>query len=232
MRQIKVESRNGVYRTVFESSNELGIPDLLPDKLYSDSDQIELAVCGFSKLSSCEVKGKVFGYWTDDFRFEACWNKPRTMLDKILLASPAAMVEPDFSTLDSDPFVLQLQAVYKSRWVGRYWQEYGINIIPNIQWSTLSSLSWSLVGIPRSPPMIAIEGRQRQRKDFSRWLQCVNTVCEILSPQTILLYGATKEMAEGVKADVLVFSAATPRNKQPLLMQRKAYKTPCGETVW
>ncbi len=218
-------ARTGVYRQLFDSSNPLGIPDLLPEMLWRPVDRWQLTVCGYTPLSRERAGGTVFGYWTDDFRFECCWSKPISMLNKIHRASPQAMVEPDFSTYQNDPLVTQMHAVYKARWVARYWQEHGIAVVPNVQWSDFDSLRWSLLGIPERAPLIAIEGRPRQRKDFTDWARCVRHACAVLRPESVLLYGATAEMADCVPVPVICWTAASPRNRVPI---RVALRTQCG----
>lgn len=209
-------SRGGVYRQQFATSNFLGIPDLLENRLWSPTERWQLTICGYTPLTRERSEGTVHGYWTDDFRFEATWNKPRTMLDKILNANVAAMVEPDFSTYSDDAIVCQMHAVYKARWVARFWQEYGVKVIPNIQWSNFESLRWSLLGIPLNAPIIAIEGRPRQRKDCSEWIRCAREACDVLQPKCVLLYGATAEMAEAIPGRVIAFTAASPRAHVPV----------------
>lgn len=213
-------ARTGVYRQIFESSNGFGIPDLLPDMLWEPTSPVQLVVCGYTPLSPDRAAGKLYGYWTEDFRFEALWNKPRTMLDKILRADVAAMVEPDFSVYTDDPFVLQIHNLYRARWVGRYWQEFGVKVVPNVTWSTPDSLDWALLGIPLDAPLIAIEGRPRQRKNWDEWASVVSEVCERLQPRRVLLYGCSAEMAASVPANIIAFSAASPRRQVPIQQRR------------
>jgi hypothetical protein len=70
-------ARQGVHRQVFDSSNGLGIPDLLPDMLWTPCDRWQLVVCGYTPLTADRAGGHVYGYWTDDFRFKSTWSKPR-----------------------------------------------------------------------------------------------------------------------------------------------------------
>lgn len=156
-------ARTGVYRQRYQSSHPLGIPDLLPEMLWSPVEPLQLKICGYTPLRPDTAGGCVYAYWTDDFRFECLWNKPLTMLDKINRANVSAIVEPDFSLYDDDPMICQMMNVYKTRWVGRFLQEHGVAVIPSVSWSTVKSLSWSLIGIPKFAPVIAIEGRPRQR---------------------------------------------------------------------
>ena len=48
-------------------------------------------------------------------------------------------ITPDFSLYRDWPVMLQQWNVYHSRWVGRFWQEHGLRIIPTVNWSTPDS---------------------------------------------------------------------------------------------
>ena len=106
-----------------------------------------------------------------------------------------------------------MHAVYRTRWTGRFWQQFGLKVIPNVSWSDERSLDWSLLGIPFRPSVIAIEGRPRQRRDGC-WQSIAREVCRRLEPQTVLLYGATEEMASAIPCPVIAFAAASPRRGQ------------------
>lgn len=204
--------RCGVYRQTFASSNILGIPDLIPELCWNPAPDVSLRVCGFNPLSAS--RGHVYAFWTEDFRFSSTWSKPLTMLDKIRRAEPAAMVEPDHSCNLEFPLCEQFHAIYRTRWTGRFWQEYGIPIIPNVTWSNWDSLEFSLLGIPRGVPVIAIEGRTRQRQNGD-WFRVATEVCRRMEPDRVLLYGVDRATAERFPVPVLAFSAANPRCKTP-----------------
>lgn len=208
-------ARTGVYRQRWHSSHPLGIPDLLPDMLWQPSEPVQLKICGYTPLRPDTAGGCVYAYWTDDFRFECLWNKPLTMLDKIHRANVSAIVEPDFSLYDDDPMICQMFNVYKTRWVGRFLQEHGVAVIPSVSWSTVKSLSWSLIGIPKFAPVVAIEGRPRQRRNWLPWIQIVNEIVYRLQPQRVLCYGATREMVSQINCDVMAFTSANPRSRIP-----------------
>lgn len=91
--------------------------------------------------------------------------------------------------------------------------------MPNIQWSDFDSLRWSLLGIPLNAPLIAIEGRPRQRKDFSEWSRCAREACDVLQPQCVLLYGATADMAATIPCPVICWTSANPRGRVPVRMR-------------
>lgn len=99
------------------------------------------------------------------------------------------MLSPDFSPYSDSPKAIQIYNVYRNRWCARYWQEYGINVIPTITWADDDSLAYCLRGVPKHST-IAIstmgEGRWAKWQSLRRnWNQIMNT----LEPDTVLLYG-------------------------------------------
>jgi hypothetical protein len=151
------------------------------------------------------------------------------MLDKIHQANVAAMVEPDFSLYDDDPLICQMMSVYKTRWVGRFLEEHGVAVIPSVSWSTVKSLSWSLIGIPKFAPLIAIEGRPRQRRDWNPWRRIVDRIIDRLQPISVLIYGATLDMIAGIDCKVIAFTSANPRSRIP---QRITSVNAKSQTDW
>lgn len=180
------ESRLGVNRKVWEGSGPLGIPSLLPSLLVRSWEETDsLFVWNTGPIPS----GKTACFWVDDFRFESCWTKPTLVLHKLKEAGIRSCVEPDYSLYPEDPLVLRQHNLYKARWVARYWQEWGIPVIPNLSWGTLDDLSWSLDGIPSPCPLLACECRPRFRK-VDELISALTICIRRLRPRKVLLYGA------------------------------------------
>ena len=54
------------------------------------------------------------------------------------------LLSPDFSTYTDMNLWRQLESVAKNRWVGAYWQDNGLTVIPTISWSTPRSFDFCL----------------------------------------------------------------------------------------
>lgn len=177
--------RLGPHRQVFGSSNEYGIPDLLvPFVAHQPPKQMECI--GYHSLRG--LRGKSICHYTDDFRFQGAWTRPRTYRQAIIDSECESIIEPDFSCYTSAPLVEQMHAVYRSRWCARYWQDEGVRVIPSLTWSTRESVEWSLAGIPRGV-IVACETRHiTQRIEGFRYmlLRCLH----IVEPSLLVTYGA------------------------------------------
>lgn len=184
---------------MFESSNEYGIPDLLPIKI-DDLENIPLQGFNFA-LKDKNPEGKGVHFFLHDYQFERVWNMPQRYAD--VISNFAFALSPDFSPYAKIPFAIQLFNVYRNRWVGRFWQERGIKVIPTVTWSDEQSLKCALCGVPKYST-IAIstmgEGRWAHWKALKdNW----SRVLDVLEPETVLLYG--KDLREELSGANIVY---------------------------
>jgi hypothetical protein len=86
-------------------------------------------------------------FFLHDDRFEAAWNRPMVSLE--VVRRYRAVLTPDFSLYRDMPLAGQLWNTYRTRWMGRFWQEQGLLVIPTVRWSTPASYRFCFVGIAR-----------------------------------------------------------------------------------
>lgn len=169
----------------FEGDGEYDIPMLLPTHIDNLED---IPVQGFNfALKEKNPKNIGVHFFLHDYQFERVWNYPDRYLP--VLSKFAFVLSPDFSPYSDSPKAIQIYNVYRNRWCARYWQEYGINVIPTITWADDDSLAYCLRGVPKHST-IAIstmgEGRWAKWQSLRRnWNQIMST----LEPDTVLLYG-------------------------------------------
>ena len=91
--------------------------------------------------------------------------------------------------------------VYRNRWCGRYWQEFGIKVIPSIQWGGDDNLEWCLDGLPKHST-IAIsttgDGRWGNHASIKRFY---DKTLDKLEPETVLLYG--KDLSAELRGNIV-----------------------------
>ena len=98
---------------IFSSSNPFGIPDLLrenlctevPDSIWDRSDKSTTEGAWYCYSAgpgtipeSKERKGGFLGFFTEDFRFERCWNDTPAFTEWLRVMDFKGVVTPDFST--------------------------------------------------------------------------------------------------------------------------------------
>ena len=169
----------------FEGDGDYDIPMLLPTHIDNLAD---IPLQGFNyALKEKNPQNIGVHFFLHDYQFERVWNYPDRYTE--VLSKFAFVLSPDFSPYSDSPRAIQIYNVYRNRWCARYWQEYGINVIPTITWASDDSLSYCLNGVPKHST-IAIstmgEGRWSNWQSLRRnW----NRIIDTLEPDEILLYG-------------------------------------------
>lgn len=169
----------------FEGDGDYDIPMLLPTHIDNLAD---IPLQGFNyALKEKNPENIGVHFFLHDYQFERVWNYPDRYTE--VLSRFAFVLSPDFSPYSDMPKALKIYNVYRNRWCARYWQEYGITVIPTITWADDDSLSYCLNGVPKHST-IAIstmgEGRWAKWQSLRRnW----NRIIQTLEPDTVLLYG-------------------------------------------
>ena len=140
-----------------------------------------------------ESEGAVH-FFLDDSVFEPAWNRPPKGLQYVSKFGFA--LSPDFSLYAAFPPVLQMYNVYRNRWVGRFWQERGISVIPSVSWSDERSYEYCFSGIPRgSTVAISTVGvghtgeTERLRRARELFRAGYQELVRRIEPGLLLLYG-------------------------------------------
>ena len=186
-RQVRKKARENAptratRRPYAGASNPWGFPDLLPQTFtlpeplrllsYRDSEDHTAAFCHF---------------FLDDYRFESVWNKPDTALNRIRGFYGA--LTPDFSLYTDWPLLIQQWNHYRRQWLGRYWQEQGIPVIPTVNWSTPESFDWCFTGIPANQTVALSVPDLRSQTVRQGFLAGFEAMIEAVKPLRLLIYG-------------------------------------------
>lgn len=103
------------------------------------------ALIGFNYVLNTSDRSKGVHFFLDDYQFERIWNDPETYIEK-LLEFPCVLT-PDFSLYTDMPNAMKIWNVYRSRLIGQMMQDYGIQVIPTLQWAGDDTLDWVFDGI-------------------------------------------------------------------------------------
>lgn len=130
----------------------------------------------------------MFNYDKDLMRL---WNNPLKYVPKYQTA--AFVATPDFSVYPNmHPNELQLN-VFKGRWIGKTWQNYGCKVIPTIPWATPDTYDLCFTGIEKgSAVIISTIGCQNNAEMF---LNGFNEMKKRINPELIIVYG---DMIQGM----------------------------------
>jgi hypothetical protein len=178
-----------------------GIPSLREDRLASViptstyaggvvNDPTRTLVM-FRTASLAKARGCVMGFYVDDARFESLWRHPERSIDLFLKQGVTTLIEPDYSLWADMPLAAQLFNVYRTRSVGRLWQEHNLAVIPNLAWSDERSFEFCFTGIPTHAPVVACECRTAGGNDDDRraFLRGLTHAVKEVRPGHVLVYG-------------------------------------------
>lgn len=162
--------------------------------------ELEIAnseIISFNYALTCK-EPKKYGvhFYIDDYQFERIWNNPKKYIN--LLKSFRFIIAPDFSLFKNFPKPLQIYNLYKQRVLAQFLQNNDIKVIPNVTWSDLESLNWTLDGMPKySVVALSTNGclNKATKKDF---LNCYTQAMDKLKPTKIIIIG---ELPEELKND-------------------------------
>ena len=169
------------YRPSLTGANRWGIPELIPARLPGSLLKLPLVPYRDGNRNS------ICHFFLHDDRFEAVWNRPLVALD--VVRRYQAVLTPDFSLYRDMPLAAQLWNTYRTRWMGRFWQEQGLQVIPTVRWSTPKSYRFCFTGIPQGQ-LVAI-GTPDLRDPVTRRLfeRGLVEMFDRLEPRGLILFG-------------------------------------------
>lgn len=150
---------------------------------------IDLEFHTFKERHKLSGHGQAIHFFMPDHEFEhATWH--RLEQTAMTLTKFDAVIAPDNSLYVDAPEHLNRNAVYKSRFVGAYLTHCDIPVIPDYCWAGLSSLGYSLSGLPNHS-VIALcgTGCRRSRSQWDLWCHAVQVLESEKHPTLLLIYG-------------------------------------------
>ncbi len=171
-------------RNNFETDGKWGFPIIKKQNIRTDN--IRLISCSDTKSNDkTENTQNGVHFFADDYRFESVYNNPKRSLKKY--SQYKFLLTPDFSIYSDMDLWRQIESIGKSRWVGAYWQDNGLTVIPTVSWGLSQSYQFCFDGIERgSIVAVGMIGCKRARLAFMRGY---NAMLEKLEPSAIICFG-------------------------------------------
>ena len=175
-----------IRRRHYPSGNRWGVPDLLPQR-FTLPESIPLLSYRARDDQGQRHAQALCHFFLDDYRFESVWTKPDQGLSRVQRFH--AILTPDFSLYADWPPIVQQWNHYRRQWLGRYWQEHGVKVIPTVNWSTPDSYAWCFAGIPTGQIVALAVPDLRQPTTRRLFIAGYRAMRDALKPQRILIYG-------------------------------------------
>ena len=151
-------------------------------------DYIPDGLIGFNYVLTDKDHDKGVHFFIDDYQFERVWNDPRTYIEK--LSDFPCICTPDFSLYTDMPMAMKIWNVYRSRLIGQMASDYGIEVIPTLQYAGADTLDWCFDGIEKGGTVaVSTVGVMRDKDAYALWKAGMDRAIAEIAPKTIVLYG-------------------------------------------
>ncbi len=138
---------------LFPSDNEWGVPTL---DLALQATSLDLPVVGWGSKRGgrkLNLAGGTWHFYVDDYRFDVLWADPTPVVN----GHCRNVIEPNFTVTAQLPAAYALWQVYRKRWLARFWQEYGVRVIVDLNFpGNMQHLN--LLGVPAGWAAFATHG--------------------------------------------------------------------------
>ena len=91
-------------------------------------------------------KNVAIHFFMTDHWFNGIWTYPERAFQSICRFD--CVISPDFSLYRDWPLSMQMWNTYRNRWLGAWWTQQGMKVIPSVNWSTKESYDFCFEGLP------------------------------------------------------------------------------------
>lgn len=216
LRSLLNEPRKSINKKMHENmhlmegltfTKEYGMP-----MLSSYNGTIDFEIVSYTERKKHNGKNSAIHFFLDDYRFRtAVWEKLEKTTSEI--SKFDYVFTPDLSMwADLPTNFYNKENLFRTRFIGAYWQKCGFNVIPTASWGDLNSFEYCFDGLPESSVVAASGmGSRRSTTTFDRWCYGLQRLEDAKRPTTILVYGE----------EVDVHGLHTPLKFLPCFIQKR-----------
>lgn len=174
----------------YDGAGPFDIPRIRPCRSYDVEKWIGF---NFAKSSRPADRKKLgIHFWLDDYEFRRLWAQPKQYLP--LLQQFGAVMSPDFSLYTDYPKAMKIWNVYRNAWLGRFWQDNGICLVPAVSWAEEDSYSYCFDGQPvGSVVAVSSTGAMRTKTERDLFVKGYNEMIRRLNPKEVIFSGSMPE---------------------------------------
>ena len=179
----------------FPYTNYYGAPEMAATQTVGDK------LLRFRDYFAVEDRSEYIAhFYYDDYKFIQAWRNPDKYLER--LREFKAVISPDFSLYTDFPRALQILSHYRRQWCGAYWQEQGIDVIPDVVWGDEESFNYCFEGLPVGGTVaVSSVGVKNDAewngKEANVFKAGFDEMMRRLKPKAIIWYGDKIEGCEG-----------------------------------
>lgn len=139
----------------------------------------------------------IMAFHVFDEKFENWWHLPAYYVAKFYMAGVRISCVPDYSLHSAWPQALNIYNVYRNYWLGRFFQQAGWKVIPNI-WRAPEGFEFYWDGIPRNPPIASIQLQTTNKDEMDEERIRITRALDEIKPELLVVYAGDSgaELAE------------------------------------
>lgn len=166
-------------------------------QLAAFTDNVDFTAVPFTERNkpSSTGQGQAVHFFLDDYRFrDAVWKRLEATTYSIRKFD--YYFTPDLSLWWNAPTEFyNIQNIYRTRFIGAYWQKCGYAVIPTASFGGCSSFAYCFEGLPEES-VIAVSGMGNRRDSaaYYRWRFGLKRLEEEKHPLLIIVYGEEVEV--------------------------------------
>ena len=184
--------RELILRNAGYCENDFGMPEIIKEEF--NLNELQLIGCHNIKKNDVFHKNCGVHFYKWDDKLERFYKNPQKYID--ILKQYKFIFTPDYSIyICSNPNVQRFN-VFRSRWVGNYYQRKGLVVYPGAGWGGKETFSWCFAGLPYNATLsISTLGTFREHK--KAFLDGYFELLKQKKPENILCYGNVHREMEG-----------------------------------
>ena len=170
-------------------------PSLLFPQLEAFSESVDFEFIPYTERNKHTGENQAIHFFLDDYKYrDSVWcNLEYTTYS---ICKYDYFITPDLSLWRDLPTeYYNIQNIFRTRFIGAYWQQCGYKVIPTASWGNLNSFSYCFEGLPMHS-VIAVSGMGNQKSvdSFNKWCYGMKRLEEAKQPIMILVYGQEIEI--------------------------------------
>ena len=199
-------------RNQFYSESRFDIPIIRRQNL--NISQLEIIGIQNAKTADLKAGTRLVHGFKDDPKIDPCYNRPDQTFEK--LKNYACLCTPNYSYFSNMPTALQIDAVFRSHWVGAYWQSRGKEVLANVCWGMPDSYDFCFAGYEKGLSVIvSTMGASRTKEGF---LFGYEEMLKRLKPKEVWCYCAPFPEMTNVSGK---FAYETSKRRRPKISSRQ-----------
>lgn len=163
---------------------------------------------GIDSTSGMKDLSKIFlSFYCWDEYFEGWFDSASKHMSKVIHAKIKYAITPNFSQ-DDLPRAASLYQLYRSRWVGRYLQEVGVRVMPDLECiadddyikifcnSLPKNIPWASVQVQNLTSQTRNAGEKETPERRQVWVETMQTIIKNVGVKNLLVYCPPKRFDE------------------------------------